>query len=203
MANTSKGIYYPSDYYAKADIPEDLKKMAESIDEVIATGGNEGNMVYKKDGWRAGIKYPVGSVVFEKGQYWISLDGDTTSRYPSEESEYWKALTKDWEKEIKSSAGQIKENESKLKKNEENISDIIDLIPKVSNKGESITLENTARAKFTKFRIEGNSSQETRSGKNKIIFDDIKETVNQGITCSIKKRSHNTKWYSLWGNEFL
>lgn len=64
--------------------------------------------------------------------------------------------------------------------------EIIDLLPKVSNEGESITLENTARAKFTKFRIEGNSSQETRSGKNKIIFDDIKETVNQGITCSIK-----------------
>lgn len=46
--------------------------------------------------------------------------------------------------------------------------EIIDLLPKVSNKGESITLENTARAKFTKFRIEGNSKQETRSGKNLI-----------------------------------
>ena len=57
---------------------------------------------------------------------------------------------------------------------------------KIESQGESITLENTARAKFTKFRIEGNSKQETRSGKNKIIFDDIKETVNRGITCSIK-----------------
>lgn len=46
--------------------------------------------------------------------------------------------------------------------------EIIDLLPKVSNEGESITLENTARAKFTKFRIEGNSKQETRSGKNLI-----------------------------------
>lgn len=46
--------------------------------------------------------------------------------------------------------------------------EIVDLLPKVSNKGESITLENTARAKFTKFRIEGNSKQETRSGKNLI-----------------------------------
>lgn len=64
--------------------------------------------------------------------------------------------------------------------------EIIDLLPKVSNEGESITLENTARAKFTKFRTKGNSKQETRSGKNKIIFDDIKETINQGITCSIK-----------------
>lgn len=44
--------------------------------------------------------------------------------------------------------------------------EIIDLLPKVSNKGESIALENTARAKFTKFRIGGNSSQETREGYN-------------------------------------
>lgn len=89
-----------------------------------------------------------------------------------------KALNKNWDK-VDDYAG---EANSKI----DLITEIIDLLPKVSNEGESITLENTARAKFTKFRIEGNSSQETRSGKNKIIFDDIKETVNQGITCSIK-----------------
>lgn len=89
-----------------------------------------------------------------------------------------KALNKNWDK-VDDYAG---EANSKI----DLITEIIDLLPKVSNKGESITLENTARAKFTKFRTKGNSSQETRSGKNKIIFDDIKETVNQGITCSIK-----------------
>lgn len=89
-----------------------------------------------------------------------------------------KALNKNWDK-VDDYAG---EANSKI----DLITETIDLLPKVSNEGESITLENTARAKFTKFRIEGNSSQETRSGKNKIIFDDIKETVNQGITCSIK-----------------
>lgn len=89
-----------------------------------------------------------------------------------------KALNKNWDK-VDDYAG---EANSKI----DLITEIIDLLPKVSNEGESITLENTARAKFTKFRTKGNSSQETRSGKNKIIFDDIKETVNQGITCSIK-----------------
>lgn len=89
-----------------------------------------------------------------------------------------KALNKNWDK-VDDYAG---EANSKI----DLITEIIDLLPKVSNEGESIALENTARAKFTKFRIGGNSSQETRSGKNKIIFDDIKETVNQGITCSIK-----------------
>lgn len=89
-----------------------------------------------------------------------------------------KALNKNWDK-VDDYAG---EANSKI----DLITEIIDLLPKVSNEGENITLENTARAKFTKFRIGGNSSQETRSGKNKIIFNDIKETVNQGITCSIK-----------------
>lgn len=89
-----------------------------------------------------------------------------------------KALNKNWDK-VDDYVG---EANSKI----DLITEIIDLLPKVSNEGESIALENTARAKFTKFRIGGNSSQETRSGKNKIIFDDIKETVNQGITCSIK-----------------
>lgn len=33
MASTNNGIYYPDDYSSIADIPEDMKKMAESIDE--------------------------------------------------------------------------------------------------------------------------------------------------------------------------
>lgn len=112
---------------------------------------------------------------------------------PCELHKYSETLAKELEKKdneieksLKESADNINELEEENILNEENITEIIDLLPKVSNEGESIALENTARAKFTKFRIEGNSSQETRSGKNKIIFDDIKETVNQGITCSIK-----------------
>lgn len=72
------------------------------------------------------------------------------------------------EKSLKESADNINELEEDNILNQENITEIIDLLPKVSNEGESITLENTARAKFTKFRIEGNSKQETRSGKNLI-----------------------------------
>jgi hypothetical protein len=112
---------------------------------------------------------------------------------PCELHKYSETLAKELEKKdneieksLKESADNINELEEENILNQENITQIIDLLPKVSNEGESIALENTARAKFTKFRIGGNSSQETRSGKNKIIFDDIKETVNQGITCSIK-----------------
>lgn len=57
--------------------------------------------------------------------------------------------------------------------------EIIDLLPKVSNKGESIALENTARAKFTKFRIGGNSSQETREGYN---LCNVTDQTKYGVT---------------------
>ena len=35
MATTSKGIYYPNDYESVADIPGDMKKLAESADAAI------------------------------------------------------------------------------------------------------------------------------------------------------------------------
>lgn len=35
MATTQKGIYYPDDYTAVADVPEDMKKQAESVDTAI------------------------------------------------------------------------------------------------------------------------------------------------------------------------
>lgn len=35
MATTENGIYYPNDYSKKADVPDDMKKMAESIDPIV------------------------------------------------------------------------------------------------------------------------------------------------------------------------
>lgn len=35
MATTTKGIYYPNNYLAPADIPNDMKDMAESIDVIF------------------------------------------------------------------------------------------------------------------------------------------------------------------------
>ena len=92
MATTEKGIYYPSDYSANADIPADMKAMAESIEKTLASGGVEGAMIYKGN-WRAGIAYPVGSVVYEQGVFYISINGTVTSYYPSENPEYWKILS--------------------------------------------------------------------------------------------------------------
>lgn len=48
---------------------------------------------------------------------------------------------------------------------------------KIESQGENITLNGTANAKFEKFGIGGNSSQETRSGKNKVDFINYAEKV--------------------------
>lgn len=82
-----------------------------------------------------------------------------------------KALNKNWDK-VDDYAG---EANSKI----DLITEIIDLLPKVSNKGESITLENTARAKFTKFRTKGNSKQETREGYN---LCNVTDQTKYGVT---------------------
>lgn len=37
MATTQKGIYYPDDYTAVADVPEDMKDLAESVDTALDT----------------------------------------------------------------------------------------------------------------------------------------------------------------------
>ncbi|MGN1298078.1 MAG: hypothetical protein ACI4VH_06680 [Clostridia bacterium] len=95
MATTSRGIYYPSDYSAMADIPADMKKMAESIEGVFQSGGaTEGTMVYRGE-WQAGITYYKDNVVCAQGkeEYFIAL-ATNSSEYPSEHAEYWKPLSK-------------------------------------------------------------------------------------------------------------
>lgn len=121
---------------------------------------------------------------------------------PCELHKYSETLAKELEKkdnEIEKSLKESADNINELKEenilNEENITEIIDLLPKVSNEGESIALENTARAKFTKFRIEGNRKQETRSGYNLLnvpevleisIFKEIKINLKANNTYTFK-----------------
>ena len=121
---------------------------------------------------------------------------------PCELHKYSETLAKELEKKdneieksLKESADNINELEEDNILNQENITEIIDLLPKVSNEGESIALENTARAKFTKFRIGGNSSQETRSGYNLLnvpevleisIFKEIKINLKANNTYTFK-----------------
>lgn len=72
---------------------------------------------------------------------------------------------------------EIKEENSRLKED-------LNAFPTVNGSGEYVTLD-TADSRFKKFKIFGKSWQETRSGKNAIIFEDVESTIS-GITYSIK-----------------
>lgn len=94
MATTKKGIYYPDDYSAMADIPADMKKMAESLQNIFDTGGLdkvEGTMIFRGS-WIAGYTYQKGDVVYESNQFFVAIS-ENDSRYPSEQAEYWKPLS--------------------------------------------------------------------------------------------------------------
>ncbi len=68
----------------------------------------------------------------------------------------------------------------------ENLRNITNVLPTVSEKGENITLNNTAKnVRFRKFKIGGNVKQETRSGKN--LLELMEGTYsNNGITAVVK-----------------
>ena len=71
---------------------------------------------------------------------------------------------------------------------EENIrlKDDINSLPTIAASGEFITLEGTSEARFKKFKMEGNSYQETRSGKNLLPVDEnLSITGAKGYDVSI------------------
>ena len=72
---------------------------------------------------------------------------------------------------------EIKEENSRLKED-------LNAFPTANGSGEYVTLD-TADSRFKEFKISGKRWQETRSGKNAIIFEDVESTIS-GVTYSIK-----------------
>lgn len=62
----------------------------------------------------------------------------------------------------------IESNTTESKDNTELLNQIMGLLPSAKGEGENVTLDDTAEARFKKFAEQGNSKQETRSGKNAI-----------------------------------
>ena len=76
-----------------------------------------------------------------------------------------------------------KEN-AEIKEENKRLKEDLNAFPTVNENGEYVTLD-TADSRFKKFKIFGKSWQETRSGKNAIIFEDVENTIS-GIAYSIK-----------------
>ena len=74
----------------------------------------------------------------------------------------------------------IENNTVENKDNTELLNQIMGLLPSTKGEGEHVTLQDTGEARFKNFQVQGDSKQETRSGKNK--FDINLFTNNTLIT---------------------
>lgn len=180
MATTENGIYYPSDYSSVADVPGDMKKMAESIDA---------NKVQKVPGKTL-------STNDFTNEYKQKLDN--LENYDDTE-------TKEEIQEIKENITQIEEEQETQNTNIENLQekDITQekLIEKLQEENKRIkrALINveTEQAKSLhiedastvagKLEVEGNAEQETREGYNKFNAKLFSNQTKSGVTQTIQK----------------
>lgn len=80
MAQTNKGIVYPFDYNEMADIPADLKTLAESVDNLLSSyaqtneSANQIQLEYENQLLKAKIKDKNNNVI-SQSEIELNLDG--------------------------------------------------------------------------------------------------------------------------------
>ena len=191
MATTPKGIYYPNNYNEIADIPEDMKKMAESIDEVFedtdsdlsdikeeqTTQNNRLNSLEVDNTTNKSDiltnKQDINNIKAEQTTQNtnIQINADNISALTSRVTETEGDIS-DIKEEQTTQNTNISTNATNiesLQEENENLKKIVSQLPQVEGQGTSITLENTITAQFTKFDVEGNSVQDgTPSPDNEV-----------------------------------
>ena len=170
MATTPKGIYYPNNYNEIADIPEDMKKMAESIEEVFENTDSDLSDIKEEQ--------------TTQNNRLNSLEVDNTTNKSDiltnkQEINNIKTEQTTQNTNISTNATNIES----LQEENDNLKKIVSQLPQVEGQGTSITLENTIEAQFTKFDEEGNSTQESTKGYQllKYPYANTTKTLN-GVT---------------------
>ena len=146
MATTPKGIYYPNNYNEIADIPEDMKKMAESIDEVFEDTDSDLSDIKEEQ--------------TTQNNRLNSLETDNTTNKSdilTNKQEINNIKTEQTEQNTNISTNAT--NIESLQEENVNLKSIVAQLPQVTGQGTSITLENTIEAQFTIFDVEGNTRQ--------------------------------------------
>lgn len=175
MAETKNGIKYPDDYNSVADIPKDLKDMAESIDAQIA------NKVEKVDG--KGLSTNDFTNTYKDKLDKLNNYDDTKikkdisdiqkeQKTQNDDIETLKAEKEALEKEVQS----LRED-AKLNGLTED------------NEGELVHIENTTGARFNSLEIFGNEKQDTREGRN---LYNVRDTSGQAFNSSLKVAEDDT-----------
>ena len=166
MATTPKGIYYPNNYNEIADIPEDMKKMAESIDEVFENTDSDLSDIKEEQ--------------TTQNNRLNSLEVDNTTNKSdilTNKQEINNIKTEQTEQNTNISTNAT--NIESLQEENENLKKIVSQLPQVTGQGTSITLENTIEATFTIFDVEGNSTQDgTPSPDNEVPIESAGDNEN-------------------------
>lgn len=201
MAETKNGIKYPDNYNSVADIPKDLKEMAESIDPLIE------NKVEKENG--KGLSTNDFTNAYKEKLDGLNNYNDTKIKQDIKD-------IKDEQKTQNEDISTLKAQKKALEKEVQNLKEDNRLNTLTEdNEGELINITNTTGARFNSLEICGNDKQETTDispsfdepspikcvGDNKNVFDDsyykgfIVTQQNYNALEKIDLKLENNKYY--------
>lgn len=165
MATTNKGIYYPNNYSNVADVPEDMKKLAESVDTVV--GNLDTNKVDKVDG-----------------------KGLSTNDYTNEDKAKLDSLENYDDTEI---TQEIEDIQAKDEAQDTEIDKQSDLIQKLKDNCINVTTDEATSLQVqdastlpAKLDVRGNQRQEAREGYN-VLQNKLTSTTINGVAFTINE----------------
>ena len=173
MATTENGTYYPSDYSSVADVPSDMKKMAESIDA---------NKVQKIPG--KGLS--TNDFTNEYKQKLEDLENYDDTEVKKDISDI-----KEEQETQNTNIENLQENDTtqdelieKLQQENKNIKSA--LINVETEQAKSLHIEDASTVS-AQLSVEGNAEQEVREGYNLLDMRDAKGGTSGGITVTINE----------------
>lgn len=173
MAKTKNGIVYPDNYDKVADVPADLKELAESVDEVIENNKTE----MKKSNETRDEK--ISKNVEDIGIIQETIKSEKESIDKSLENINTKDEKQDEDiKANKESIEELQAENLEIKAENERLrNDIKSIALQGEASGENIHLEDSSEARC-EIEICGNQKQDTREGYNQLKNEGTTQTLN-------------------------
>ena len=180
MAKTKNGIVYPDNYDKVADVPADLKKLAESVDEVIENNKTE----MKKSNETRDEK--ISKNVEDIGIIQETIKSEKESIDKSLENINTKDEKQDEDiKANKESIEELHTENLEIKAENERLREDIKSIATIGEaSGENIHLEDSSNARC-ELEIGGNHQQDTREGYNKLDSSEFINSTQNGVTLKV------------------
>ena len=174
MAQTENGFYYPDDYTKVADVPGDLKKLAESID--VEVGNIKSNQ-------------STNSKDIEQ----LKKTEETQNKNIEQISDNILDISKEQQTQSKS-IEELQKNQENLQTEVQELNEDIkaNAIIEETEKSKSLYIDD-ANASRGKVNVFGNMEQETRKGYNLLDISEINSTWTQWKTENFKYKKYQLK----------